>query len=173
MSSGPSCPARARLAKSFTALVNPCKLNESAFLITGTIKFPLGSAAAIPKCMPLCIITLSPSTLAFTPGKSPIALTIASASKGVNVSFSPNFSRNLFLFLFLHKTKFVTSASTKEVTCGDVCTESTMCLAISLRIRSISTTSYPPEMDAKEGCTSIEDAEITGDGLEGISFTGI
>ena len=48
-----------------------------------------------------------------------------------------------------------------------------MCLAISLRIRSISTTSYPPEMDLKEGCASIEDSEITCDGLDDFSLTGI
>ena len=47
-SSGCNLWLRARLAKSLTDLLKPNKLNWSAFLITGTIKLPLGNAVAIP-----------------------------------------------------------------------------------------------------------------------------
>ena len=64
---------------------------------------------------------------------------------GVNVIFSPCFSWKLFLTLFLHRTTLVISASTNEVTCGEVCTEFTMWSAISFLMRSISMISSPAD----------------------------
>src|SRR5690606_19757235 len=73
------------------------------------------------------------------------ALAAAHVNTGIKVSFSPYFFSNLSLYLFLHNTRFVTSASTIEVTCGEICFDNTIFSAISLRIRSISTTSSPSQ----------------------------
>ena len=144
ISSGVSLFERALFAKSFTFLARPSILSWSAFLITGTIKLPVGNAAAIPILISFLRIILSPSSEQLIFGKSLIALIIASINIGVKVRFSPSFCLNLPFHFSLHCTILVTSASTYEVTCGDVCTDFTICSAISLRIRSISIISTLP-----------------------------
>ncbi|MNX63706.1 hypothetical protein D3C86_947150 [compost metagenome] len=121
VSSGFNLELRARLARSFTALVKPIRFNSSAFFITGTIRFPLGKAAAIPILISFFLIIWVPFTDTLIIGKSLIALLTASTKIGVKVIFS--FSRfSKFLFTFSrHITILVTSASTKEVTCAEVC----------------------------------------------------
>ena len=100
------------------------------------------------------------------PGKSRIALTMASAMSGVNVSFSPNFSWKAFLLALRHCTRLVTSASTNEVTWGLVWTLRTMWSAIILRIRSISTMSWAPSTLVAAGAALATGARAgTGAGL--------
>jgi hypothetical protein len=80
-----------------------------------------------------------------------ITLTIHSINIGVNVIRVPSLFSNSSFTRFLQYTMLVTSASVKLVTCGLVCTLFTMCLAISLRIRSISTNSVTPDTTTFEG----------------------
>src|SRR5690606_30788005 len=113
----------------------------SAFLITGTIRLPLGRAAAIPIFMSFLIIILLPSTLALIIGNLRMQFTIASMNIGVNVIFSLYFFWNSPFTLLRQFTILVTSASVKLVTWADVALLRTIWSAISLRIRSISTIS--------------------------------
>ncbi len=69
---------------------------------------------------------LSPSTEIFIIGKSFNALAIACIKIGVNVIFSPSRFKKASFTLFLHLTTLVTSTSTKDCTCAEVCTEATM-----------------------------------------------
>ena len=143
ISSGLSLLLRALFANSFTAFVMPTRFKQSAFLITGTIRFPEGSAVAIPILMSLRLMIVVPLTETLIIGKSLMAFTIASMKIGVNVMFSfSRFKKSPFT-LFLQLTMFVTSASTYDVTCGATCTDITMCSAINLRMRSISMISSP------------------------------
>ncbi len=89
----------------------------------------------------------SPSILLFSQGYFLIHFTTASTNSGVKVIFSPSRFSNSFLIFSRHCTILVTSASVKLVTCAEVCLLSTMCLAIILRIRSISTISTLPLYD--------------------------
>src|SRR5690554_939308 len=86
---------------------------------------------------------LSPSTLMLINGKSFIAFATASINTGVNVKFSPSLFLKSALILFLQFQMLVTSASTNEVTCGEVCFERTMCSEINFLILSISMISSP------------------------------
>ena len=90
------------------------------------MRLPSGVAAAMPMLMFFLRMIRSPSTEALTPGKSRSALATASMKKGVNVSFSPVLAWNSALLRLRQSTTRVTSASTKEVTCGLVCTLRTM-----------------------------------------------
>ena len=85
-------------ARSFTFLASPTKFSWSAWLMTGTIRLPLGKAVAIPILMLLLTMILSPSMDEFTMGKSLNALATASI-KG-KVSFSPSLLSKSFLYLF-------------------------------------------------------------------------
>ena len=150
-SSGCSLFWRARLAKSFTDLLKPTIFNKSARLITGTIKLPDGKAVAIPILMSFFTIICWAFTDTFIIGKSLMALATASIKIGVKVSFSFSRFSNVLFTRSLQRTTLVTSASTKEVTCGEVCLLITMCSAISLRMRSISIISSEPETTCTGG----------------------
>src|SRR5580692_6662115 len=67
----------------------------------------------------------------------------ASMNNGVKVIFSPSLFSKDCLIRSLHKTMLVTSASAKLVTWALTFLLSTMCLAIILRMRSISMISTP------------------------------
>ncbi|MNL58298.1 hypothetical protein D3C87_1819250 [compost metagenome] len=111
---------RAALARPFTSLAMPNRFLVSAFLITGTIRLPLGNAVAIPMLISFLMMILSPSMLLLIIGNFLIQFTIASMKIGVKVIFSPYCFWNAFLFLSLHCTRLVTSHSVKLVTCGEV-----------------------------------------------------
>ena len=113
ISSGFKALFLALLAKSFTAFAIPTKFNWSAFFITGTMRFPSGKAAAIPKLMFFFLIIVSPSNEIFIIGYFFSALAMASMKIGVNVSFSPSLFSKAFFILFLQFTTLVTSTSTK------------------------------------------------------------
>ena len=81
------------------------------FLITGTIRLPLGNAVAIPILISFFTMILSPSTLALIIGNFLIQFTIASIKIGVNVIFSPYCFKNAFLFLSL-QLMFISTSST-------------------------------------------------------------
>ncbi len=126
VSSAFSFPLRAASAKLFTCFVSPVMLSWSAFFITGTIRFPLCKAVAMPILISFLITILSPSTMLLISGNFLMHFTMASMIKGVNVSLAPSrFSKSFFTFS-RHKTMFVTSASEKLVTCGLVCLLRTM-----------------------------------------------
>ena len=55
-SSGFSALVRALWAKSFTAMTKDLRSSSSAFLITGTMRFPEGSATATPILISLFLI---------------------------------------------------------------------------------------------------------------------
>ena len=86
-----------------------------------------------------------------------MAATKHSTMSGVKVNLVPSLFSKAALLLFLHCTRFVTSASEKLVTCGLVCTLSTICLAISLRIRSISIISVAPLNTTPAGLLAVVD----------------
>ncbi len=144
VSSGFNLLFLAEFARLFTCLVNPTRFSWSAFFITGTIRFPLGRAVAIPMFMSFFTISLSPSKLLFNQGYFLMHFTTASMKSGVSVIFSFSRFSNSFFIRLLQCTRFVTSDSEKLVTCGLVCLLFTMCCAMSLRIRSISTISTLP-----------------------------
>ncbi len=120
--------------------------------MTGTIRLPEGSAAAMPMLMSFLMMMRVPSMEALIIGKSRIARTTASMKIGVNVIFSPYCFLNFSLTLLRQLTMLVTSTSTKEVTCGLVCLLITMWSAMSLRMRSISTISTLPLMLTAGDC---------------------
>ena len=68
ISSGDNLFARALFARSLTVFARPVRFIKSAFLITGTIKFPSGKAAAIPKFMFFLLIKIKDKLEWFTFG---------------------------------------------------------------------------------------------------------
>ena len=82
----------ALLERSLTANASPFKFRWSAFLITGTIKFPFSTAVAIPIFIALLITILPLTTELFKIGNSFKDFTIALINIGVNVNFCPSFS---------------------------------------------------------------------------------
>ena len=99
-------------ANSFTLAAIVFKSLVLAFFTTGTIKFPLGNAVAIPILISSFTIIVLPSTEAFIFGKSFTAFATASTNNGVKVKRSPCFSLNGILLAFLQFTILVISAST-------------------------------------------------------------
>ena len=88
ISSEDSLFVRAFSTNRFTSAARISRFFLSAFLTTGTIKLPVGSAVAIPILMSGFTIILLPSTDALMFGKSLIAFATASINNGVKVSFS-------------------------------------------------------------------------------------
>ena len=80
--------SRAFPTSSFVVSANSFKFFLSAFLTTGTIKFPEGSAVAIPIFISSFTMIFVPSRVEFIIGKSVIAFATHSINSGVNVSFS-------------------------------------------------------------------------------------
>src|SRR5210317_1163338 len=93
-----------------------------------------------------------------------MAFTMASMMIGVNVIFSPCFFWNSFFMRLRQRTTFVISASTKLVTCGEVCTEFTIWSAMSFLMRSISIISSPSPIfiAGAEGLGATAGAALTG-----------
>src|SRR5680860_1273164 len=166
----------ARDAKSLTTFAIPTRFNWSAFLITGTIRLPLGIAAAMPILIFFFLMTEVPSTEIFIIGYFFRALATASIKIGVNVNFSPSRFSNSVFTLLRQLTIWVTSTSTKLWTWAEVETLSTICFAINLPIRVISMTSWPLEDDTVEiGCVSLGTIFFSGWGtsfFSGISVWG-
>ena len=92
ISSPTSLFSLALFANSLTFAANSFKFLALAFFTTGTIRFPLGSAVAIPILIFSLTMILLPSTEALIFGKSLTAFATASTNNGVKVNRSPYFS---------------------------------------------------------------------------------
>src|ERR1700740_2444324 len=115
------------------------------------MRFPEGSAVAMPMLMSFLMMILSSSRELLIMGERLMTLTRQSMKMGVQVNVPPSLFSNSFFTRSLHSTILVTSASAKLVTWGLVCLLSTMCLAMSLRMRSIGTISTFPADAAAVG----------------------
>ncbi len=82
--------------------------------MTGTIKLPSGSAAAIPKLISFFLIMVSPCTAILIIGNFLMVVATACINIGVKVNFSPSLAKYASFTLARHFTIFVTSISIND-----------------------------------------------------------
>ena len=119
------------ISSGFSWLFEPCWLDRLRFyhayqieliglLMTGTMRFPSGNAAAIPKLMSLFLMMRSPSTCMFIIGKSRRAFGHGLHKDWCKGKLSPSCFSKASLTLLRQFQILVTSHSTKLCTWADV-----------------------------------------------------